>query len=286
MEKKSFGRPFHRKKKINRISLVDQVCASIKQDIVDGIWKVGDKLPSETDFADTFGVNRLSVRMALQKLSTLGIIETRVGEGSFVRDFSLKPMLSEISIFYADKDSYNDVQQLRSLLEYECIRLATSSATEAEKEELHNALVHYNSLALEYSLNMDDEDTLERLVDADFNFHYKVVKMSHNKLYKDIYFMVQQLIRSHITELVSTRVHRRAEAGLPPLGESDAHNKIYSCIINSDTTALRQITDELLGIVPVEGMDIFGGKNCPAGEEQTKTCTDDKEYDACMATDK
>lgn len=267
MEKKSLSRPFHRKKKINRISLVDQVCASIKQDIVDGIWKVGDKLPSESDFADTYGVNRLSVRMALQKLSTLGIIETRVGEGSFVRDFSLKPMLSEISVFYADKDRYNDVQQLRSLLEYECIRLATFSATDAEKEDLHNALVHYNSLVLAYSLDMDNEDALECLVDADFSFHYKVVKMSHNRLYKDIYSIVQQLIRSHITQLISTRVHRRAEAGLPPLGESDAHNKIYSCIINSDTTALRQITDELLGIVPVEGMDIFDGHSRIAGKK-------------------
>lgn len=49
-----------RKKKINRVSIVDQVCAAIKQDVVDGIWKPGDKLPSEAELADTFGVNRLS----------------------------------------------------------------------------------------------------------------------------------------------------------------------------------------------------------------------------------
>ncbi|MGW8114005.1 FadR/GntR family transcriptional regulator [Caproicibacterium sp. NSD3] len=257
--------------KISRISLVDQVCASIKQDIVDGIWKAGDKLPSESDFADAFGVNRLSVRMALQKLSTLGIIETRVGEGSFVQDFSLKPMLSEISVFYESKDRYNDVQQLRSLLEYECMRLAILSATNAEKEELHNALIHYNDLALKYNLDVDNEDALKRLVDADFNFHYKIIKMSHNRLYKDVYFMVQQLIRSHITQLVSARAHRRAEAGLPPLGESDTHNKIYKCIIDSDVTLLRQITDELLGIKPVEGMDVFNEQSCAAEEEQSQT---------------
>lgn len=257
MEKESLGQPSHRKMKISRISIVDQVCVSIKQDIADGIWKAGDKLPSESDFAETFGVNRLSVRMALQKLSTLGIIETRVGEGSFVCNFSLKPVLSEISIFYKNEDSYKDVQQLRNLLEYECMRLATLFATDEEKEVLHVALMHYNNLALEYNLNVDSEDALECVVDADFDFHYKVVKMSHNKLYKDVYFMVQQLIRSHITQLMSTRTHGRIKAGLPPLGESDSHNKIYDCIIKSDTTALRQITDELLGITPVKGMDIF-----------------------------
>ncbi|MCI1961077.1 MAG: FadR family transcriptional regulator [Clostridiales bacterium] len=271
MEKESLGKPSQRKMKIRRISLVDQVCASIKQDIVDGIWKAGDKLPSESDFADTFGVNRLSVRMALQKLSTLGIIETRVGEGSFVRDFSLKPMLSEISVFYESKDCYDDVRQLRSLLEYECMRLAILSGTDAEKEELHNALIHYNDLALKYNLDMDNEDALKRLVDADFDFHYKIIKMSHNRLYKDVYFMVQQLIRSNITQLVRTRTHRRAEAGLPPLGESDTHNKIYNCIINSDPTLLREITDELLGIKPVEGMDVFNEQNCTAEKEHSKT---------------
>lgn len=280
MQKEPLGKLPQRKMKIRRISLVDQVCASIKQDIVDGIWKAGDKLPSESDFAETFGVNRLSVRMALQKLSTLGIIETRVGEGSFVRDFSLKPMLSEISVFYESKDHYNDVQQLRSLLEYECMRLAILSATDAEKEELHNALIRYNDLALKYNLDVDNEDALKRVVDADFNFHYKVVKMSHNRLYKDVYFMVQQLIRSHITQLVRARAHRRAEAGLPPLGESDTHNKIYSCIINSDTAVLRQITDELLGIKPVEGMDFFSERSSTAEKEDSKECQDHNQDDS------
>lgn len=280
MEKEPLGKLPQRKMKIRRISLVDQVCASIKQDIVDGIWKAGDKLPSESDFADTFGVNRLSVRMALQKLSTLGIIETRVGEGSFVRDFSLKPMLSEISVFYESKDCYDDVRQLRSLLEYECMRLAILSATDAEKEELHNALIHYNDLALKYNLDVDNEDALKRLVDADFNFHYKIIKMSHNRLYKDVYFMVQQLIRSNITQLVRTRAHLRAEAGLPPLGESDTHNKIYSCIINSDTAVLRQITDELLGIKPVEGMDFFNEQSFTAEKEDFKECQDHNQDDS------
>ncbi|WP_242968849.1 FadR/GntR family transcriptional regulator [Marasmitruncus massiliensis] len=257
MEKEFSSRASNRKMKISRISVVDQVCASIKQDIADGTWKAGDKIPSESEFADIFGVNRLSVRMALQKLSTLGIIETRVGEGSFVCNFSLKPVLSEISVFYSGDDRYHDVQQLRNLLEYECMRLATLSATDAEKEELRVALTYYNSLALDYNFNLDNEAALERVVDADFNFHYKVVKMSHNKLYKDVYFMVQQLIRSHITQLLSTRAHRRAEAGLPPLGENDTHNKIYNCIINSDIAALRQATEEMLGITPVKGMDIF-----------------------------
>lgn len=257
MEAEQAGRPSKRKMKIARVSIVDQVCASIKQDIADGIWKLGDKIPSEAEFAEMFGVNRLSVRMALQKLNTLGIIDTRVGEGSFVCKFSLKPILSEISIFYEGEDKYHDVQQLRNLLEYECTRLAVQSATEEEKAELAEALKHYNECALALSKDPNTSEVLASAVDADFNFHYKVVKMSHNKLYKDIYYMVQQLVRSHITELISSRNRRRYEAGLPFLGEDDTHTKIYNCIINSDTEALRSVNEEMLGIVPIPGMDVF-----------------------------
>ena len=74
--------------------------------------------------------------MALQKLNTLGIIETRVGEGSFVRDFSLQPVLSELTVFYEGEDKYRDVQQLRSLLENECLDLAIRSATDEDKQHL------------------------------------------------------------------------------------------------------------------------------------------------------
>lgn len=258
MEQEQQKRPAGRKMKISRVSIVDQVCDSIKQDIADGIWKAGDRLPSEAEFAETFGVNRLSVRMALQKLSTLGIIETRVGEGSFVCSFSLKPVLSEISIFYEGADQYHDIQQLRNLLEYECMRLAAHTASEQEKAELKEALDHYYELNRNYfELGPDNEEALELAVDADFNFHYKVVKMSHNRLYKDIYFMVQQLIRGHINQLVSGRTRRRKEAGLPPYGDDDTHKKIYDCIINCDEDALRRAMDEMLGIVPVKGMDIF-----------------------------
>ena len=86
-----------RSPKIRRLSVVDQVSDSIKQSLLDQVWKEGDKLPSEGELAEYYGVNRLSVRMALQKLSTLGLIETRVGEGSFVAHFSVQPIFSELA---------------------------------------------------------------------------------------------------------------------------------------------------------------------------------------------
>lgn len=241
--------------KINRISVVDQVCASIKQDIADNVWKAGDKIPSETELAEMFGVNRLSVRMALQKLSTLGIIETRIGEGSFVRSFSLRPFLSEIAIFYGDDQKFHDVQQLRNLLEGECMNIAIMTSSTEEKKALKQALDCYYDVSRIYYSNIENADYLEQLVDADFNFHYQVIRMGHNELYRDVYYMVQQLIRRHITQLLRTRFKRLVEGGVPFEPSKDIHLEIYDSIMRGDADTARRARELHLGIVPIEGVD-------------------------------
>jgi len=249
MEKKT---PAGRKMKITRVSIVDQVCEAIKKDIANQVWKAGEKLPSEAELADLFGVNRLSVRMALQKLSTLGLIETRVGEGSFVQKFSLKPFLNEISLFYASDEKYKEIQQLRALLEGDCINIAIQSATQEEKAELKKALDSYFEEAKRYHQNLDDEGQLERLVDADFNFHYTLVKISHNSLYKDVYYMIQQLIRQHIRKLVYTRTRKN---GWLPQEQHDTHLKMYNSIVDANVDSARQANQEMLGVRPIEGLE-------------------------------
>ncbi|MDO4265835.1 MAG: GntR family transcriptional regulator [Eubacteriales bacterium] len=248
-----------RKKKISRISVVDQVCAAIKQDIVDGVWKAGDKLPSETELSEMFGVNRLSVRMALQKLITLGFIETRVGEGSYVKHFSLMPILQEIAVVYEGEEKYAEVRALRYLLETECTKLAVMHSTKSEQQELLEALNRYRHCTAAYGEHLEDEKYLDELVDADFAFHYKVVKMSHNTLYKDIYFMVQQLIRGHIAELVSTRMKKRRDQGLSPtLSDNlDTHARIYEAVVAHDFSQVEEDVAEMVQIKPIKGMDMF-----------------------------
>ena len=239
-----------RSPKIRRLSVVDQVSDSIKQSLLDQVWKEGDKLPSEGELAEYYGVNRLSVRMALQKLSTLGLIETRVGEGSFVAHFSVQPIFSELAPLYDNKEGRRDVEQLRNLLEGECTNIAIISSTEEDRQKLKDRLDEYNRLEAIYN------DDIEN-----FAFHYEIICMSHNKLYMDIYMMVQQLISSHIRHLIYTRVHRRKAAGLS-LGSMDAiteasHEAIYQSIINGDAEAARNAREQILGIVPAHGLDYF-----------------------------
>lgn len=242
------------RKKISRVSVVDQVSEELKRRIADNEWDPGDKLPSEAELAEYFGVNRLSVRMALQKLSTLGLVETKTGEGTYVRKFSFNPFLDEIFVFYDNDERFRDVQQLRVLIEGASIQ-AAQYASDKEKEELKLLLDEYNQELYEYSRDPDNDLRLERLVDADLAFHIKIVRLSHNKLFEDIYLMVQKLVRGHIAGLLSSRMKKRSAAGIIPDAKDDTHTKIFESIIKGDEALMKAAQEELFDIVTVTDQD-------------------------------
>ena len=240
--------------RIQRTSVVDQVYEALKQDILDHVWNVGDKIPSEGELAEYFGVNRLSIRMALQKLSTLGLIETRVGEGSFVADFSLQQFMDEISPIYQSKDRRKDVEQLRNLLEGECMNIAIQFATDEQKAKLKQRLDEYDELSDRYNRDVDNRELLDAVVTADFAFHYEIICMSGNRLYMDIYKMVASLITNHIRYLVYTRSHR---ADSKAMMEEYSHAIIYDSIVNGDAAKAKEAREKMLGIIPAHKPDYY-----------------------------
>ena len=134
--------------KIRKVSASEQVCEAIQAQISSGTWKVGDKLPSESELAVRFGVNRLTVRMALQKLNALGIVETRTGSGTFVIEFDFESYLKTASKFYERSGMMQNVTEFRNHIEIECARLAMERATEEDLAELERlALRHREAWA-------------------------------------------------------------------------------------------------------------------------------------------
>lgn len=248
--------------KITRTSVVEQIRDVMKHSILTNEWKPNDKIPSETELANLFGVNRLSVRLAIQKLNTLGLTETRVGDGTYVKEFSLKPVLSQLTDLYADQ--YEDVTELRYLLEKECFIRAVKHATEDDIDALKKALLQYELCTNQFQevfYKKDNDPGLKQLlevaVDADFNFHYQIIKISKNRLFKDVYYMTQELVRQNIMKLFYERSIRRKKNGLPPLGNEELHHQIYECIKKHDEKMADDLIGKMLGIIPVLGLDDF-----------------------------
>ena len=72
--------------KLHRVktdSLRAQIYVQLKNQLLNGAWKPGEKLPSENQLCETFGVSRVTVRAALQQLEILGMVETKHGGGTY-----------------------------------------------------------------------------------------------------------------------------------------------------------------------------------------------------------
>jgi len=239
--------------RIVRISAVDQICDSIKRLMVDGTLKPSDKLSSESELAEQFGVNRFTVRLALQKLSTLGLIETRVGEGSFVCDISIRNYVQEMQIFWENDLRYSDIRRLRYLIETDSLTLAAENATEEEKAELKEKLDHFEALLKSIDSSTDDE-TLEKLVSADLDFHFQVVHMSHNLLYAEVYTIVQELVKSHI----QYHIERTRESCINGRRSEDfMHKCAYNAVVYSDKKAAEKYGKYMINEIGSEA-DLFG----------------------------
>ena len=95
--------------KVVKSSVSQQVFDQLRQQILSGSWKPGDKLPSENELAAQFGVSRVTVRNALQKLSGLGLLETRFGEGSFIRGPEAGAALNQlVPMVYLGRETLRD----------------------------------------------------------------------------------------------------------------------------------------------------------------------------------
>lgn len=68
-------------------NLADTATTTLRQEIIDGTWVVGGKLPSEARLSNRFGVSRLTVREALHRLRDQGLLQSRQGRGYTVQDF-------------------------------------------------------------------------------------------------------------------------------------------------------------------------------------------------------
>ena len=119
---------------VSRVKLSTQIENQLKDQILTGKWKPGERLPSENELAEIFQVSRVSIRQALQALSAQGLIETRIGDGSFISQPSIGTFMQDVipDVYLAD-DSLRAVLEFRRVFEGPVAELAATRATDEQK---------------------------------------------------------------------------------------------------------------------------------------------------------
>jgi GntR family transcriptional repressor for pyruvate dehydrogenase complex len=144
---------------------------------IDGL-KTGDKIPSERELSERLNFGRSSVREALRALELLGLIETRRGEGTFIRDFRGNHLVQLLSTFILqDEKAKRDVFETKNIIEMDCLRLAL------QKIEDKNIL-HLRKW-------VDQEDILN-----DDEFFDQIIELADNHLFARIWSILKDYYHS------------------------------------------------------------------------------------------
>lgn len=156
-------------------TLSDRVASEITEAVTSGRILPGERLHSERELADEFGVSRTVIREAIRSLSAHGLVESRSGRGVQVATIGPDAVNRSMSLFvrgHSDID-YQKVHAVRSALEVEVAGLAAERGTEDDIARLSDCLETMKSAA-------DDLDLLARL---DVDFHRALAAATRNELF-------------------------------------------------------------------------------------------------------
>ncbi|MFT3973369.1 MAG: FadR/GntR family transcriptional regulator [Amaricoccus sp.] len=201
-----------------RPGLADRVYHLLYSRISNGDYPANRKLPSEKTLAEEFGVSRPILREALERLREQGLIHSRQGAGSFVRE------MRSVPLGFARVETIADIQrcyEFRICIEAMAARLAAARRDDTALEEIGTAL----------SLMEGATDSLTHREDADFAFHLAVAKAANNQYFE----ASMRALREHI--YVGMKLHGQSlmTDGAPGLravfGE---HSAIFAAIREGD----------------------------------------------------
>lgn len=164
--------------------LTQTITDKLRSMIAEGILKPGDRLPTEKELCDGFGVGRSSVREALGSLEHMGLIESRPGVGRFLAADAVSALESFEWSQQLERASTFDLMEARKYLEVIVARLAAERATDEIIERL-DALVE----AMEAAGSGD----LDAFFEHELRFHLTLSTACGNSV---------------LTELVNALIHR------------------------------------------------------------------------------
>ena len=224
--------------KIKRVTAVDALIDKITRLISNDVWSIGMKLPSENKLSKEFGVNRTTLRMALQSLNTLGLLETKVGEGTFVRKPDFVEQISLTSEYYLNDISMKSIMEFREIIEINSAFLAMERATEEDFKKLK--AIYDEFLGLDYN-DLESESLLIEYSGIDIRFHEQICKMSHNKLLYYAFTMARSMIEINMMTIAYQRVYKEEY-----IASINLHLKLYELIKKKDKKAYKEALSNML----------------------------------------
>lgn len=213
-------------------SAVDHVINQIKDQLMSGSMKPGDKLPSETELCKSLGVSRGSLRSAMNVFKALGVIDIRIGDGTYVCSTisanNLNPLIFSLLIL---NPRFNTLTQFREKIELDILDLIINSPELTAKiiPELKINLEQQRQLHLRTA-------TPEEFAMNDKEFHSIIAANCGNIVFQTVYSYIFDFFFPYILES-----HKKQNHGVVA---SDVHMKIFNAINSSNFSLAKSSISE------------------------------------------
>lgn len=205
---------------VRQSSLSDQVVERLRAEIVEGRWRVGERIPPEPELIADLGVARGTLREALRALQYAGMIDIRRGDGTFVSARSEVP-----GALARSGGTIGDVLEARAAIEPQLARLAAVRAGDADIARIEAALAHRALL----SRDRPSPASAELWAAADSAVHEAIARAAHNP----ILFEVYSALLPRLQESVQSAITRDGFSRDDPRG----HEEVLQAIRRRDPAA-------------------------------------------------
>ncbi|HEX5433997.1 MAG TPA: FadR/GntR family transcriptional regulator [Candidatus Angelobacter sp.] len=177
-------------KPVSRVTLGEQVAEQLSDQITEGRWKPGERLPSELELCTTLNIGRSTLREALKSLAFVGMVQMRPGDGTYVIGES-GPLIDRIlsrGLLKTEKE-LQDVGEARMLIECETAALAAERADPKDLNEI-DLLMKEMGRCLAGSGN--------DFVDLDVDFHLAIAHCAKNQMLYELLTPIRGVLKEWI----------------------------------------------------------------------------------------
>jgi len=177
-------------KAVRKARLHEQVAKQIERLIAKGVLKPGDRLPPERELAVNFGVGRSSVRDAIRTLEVIGIVESRQGHGTVVREVSPDALVVPLaSVLMRKREMIAELLDVRRMIEPALAARAARNATAEEIAQLEDILRRQR----------EKMRRGEPGIEEDSEFHYAIAVAARNTVVLQVLDVLMDLLRESRT---------------------------------------------------------------------------------------
>lgn len=209
------------KKKIDEL-VYEQLLSNIRE----GVWKEGDKIPSEPELCAELGISRVTLRSSIQKLQSIGLLNVRQGKGTFVTSPNDMLSFSDFNgVLDLTEKEFNEISALRVALEPTSIRLILEQGKNADISAVETAY-----FAMKTALEAFD---YEEYTQQDYQFHAATIIASKNDIFIQILNIFHNQYFKYFKELnkfMFENSEMSATLRKNSMSDADSHTLVYRCL--------------------------------------------------------